>query len=487
MSIPAESAIFAYQSAVKQVKREAVHKWMVRLVFAAYWLLIFEGALRKWGIPQLEQLFFFSRIPLVLLLYWIAFYYRRWPPTTAPLLIFYVFAAVVTLLIPIQFLMGDYGRRYVILAAYGWTNYLFYIPLAFLIAREFRQEDLWRLARHTMWIAIAAVPVVMLQFTSPPDSVINMGAGEDEANQFAGLGAALGTVRPSGFFTSTLGQQMFLASASAMALAAFLQRKNTRMIRPLLLWLGTAAIVVMILFSQSRGLFLTVGIILAAAATAGLLTGRKRVIVRTIIWPVVLSVAAAFLWPVLFPDAFEVFMTRWANAWQSESYLFQYGIFSRALYNFYSFVYYMNDTPVFGYILGLGGNAAGQLEWVQKPQAAFVWQGYGAWAEHAWERHIIELGPALGLICIALRIWLAAWLGLKAVRATRFSGDPLPLTLFGFVGLLLVYSHITGHGSVNGYCWLFVGFCLAAVKIAANNAKAMPAVSNAGRIHQYAR
>lgn len=487
MSIPAEHAIFAYQAAAQQGKREAVRRWMVRLVFATYWMLIFEGALRKWGVPQLEQLFFFIRIPIVLLIYWIAFYYRRWPPTTAPLLIFYVFAFAAILLIPIQFLMGDYGRRYLILAGYGWTNYFFYIPLAFLIAREFRHEDLWRLVRHTMWIAMAAAPVVMLQFTSPPDSVINMGAGEDEANQFAGLGAALGTVRPSGFFTSTLGQQMFLASASAMALAAFLQRGHARQIRPLLLWLGTAAIVVMILFSQSRGLFLTVGIILAAAAAAGMLTGRKRVIIRTIVWPTALLVTAAFLWPLLFPTAFEVFVTRWANAWQSESHLFQYGIFSRALYSFYSFIYYMNDTPVFGYILGLGGNAAGQLEWVQKPQAAFVWQGYGAWAEHAWERHIIELGPALGLVCIALRIWLAAWLGLRAVRATRLSGDPLPLTLFGFVGLLLVYAQITGHGSVNGYCWLFVGFCLAAARIAVNNRKAMPVESNVERFHQHAR
>ena len=38
-----------------------------------YWLLIFEGALRKWVFPEYQQIIFFLRDPIVLLAYIIAF------------------------------------------------------------------------------------------------------------------------------------------------------------------------------------------------------------------------------------------------------------------------------------------------------------------------------------------------------------------------------------------------------------------------------
>lgn len=486
MSIPVDNAFSVYHAAARLGRQEAVRRWIVSLVIFLYWLLIFEGALRKWGIPQLEQLFFFIRIPVTLVLYWFALYYCRWPRTSIPMLAFYVIAAMATLLVPIQLMVGEYGPRHMILAGYGWINYFFYIPLAFLIAGEFRQEDLQRIIRHTMWIALAAAPVVVLQFFSSPDSVINMGAAQDEQHQFRGLHAGQDIIRPSGFFTSSLGQQMFVAGAAAMALATFLQHKYLRPLNPLLLWLSTAAIVTMIMFSQSRGLFIVIGLILASAAVAGLITGKKRVVIRTIIWPTVLLVAVAVLWPLLFPSAFEAFVGRWTSAWRFETHIFQFGIFGRAFYTLYSFIYYLPDTPAIGYLLGLGGNAARQLEWVQMPQAAIEWQGYGAWAEFAWERHIVELGPLLGIAFIVLRIGLATWLATMAIRATRLSGDPLPLTLFGYAGVALLFRQITGQGTVNGFTWMFVGFCLAAARIAINNARTARAISNHGRKYEHA-
>ena len=41
--------------------RPAAGKRVVRLLFLFYWLLVVEGALRKWGLPQLEQVLFFIR------------------------------------------------------------------------------------------------------------------------------------------------------------------------------------------------------------------------------------------------------------------------------------------------------------------------------------------------------------------------------------------------------------------------------------------
>lgn len=463
MSVSFESTSYPL-TAGRAFTQDTVRQRIVWLIFGFYWLLIFEGALRKWGLPQLEQVFFFVRIPVALVLYWTAFRHRRWPRTSAPMLGLYLLAVAVTMLVAVQLVAGGYGQRYILLAGYGWVNYFFYVPLAFLIAENFQFEDLLRLTRHATWLAIASCPIVFMQFSSPADSVINLGSGLDEANQFKNLGAALGFVRPTGFFTSTAGQIHFVASTAALLLAAFLQRQRKPSLSPLLLWPGLTAVTLMVLFSQSRGLFFMLGLILGATAVGGLLAGRRRVVVRAALWPALLVGIAAILWPILFPTVFEVFMTRWSGAQESETRIFQYGVFGRAFYTFYAFFYYMSDTPIGGYLLGLGGNAASQLHWVRFPAAAYHWQGYGAWAEDGWSRHIIELGPVVGIGFIGYRVFLTLWLARKAVRAARRTGDVTALIVFGFVGIVLLQGQITGHGTINGFAWLFVGLCLAAAR-----------------------
>ncbi|MBC7881424.1 MAG: hypothetical protein H7Y37_08820, partial [Anaerolineae bacterium] len=44
-----------------------------RLIWISFWLLIFEGALRKWAIPQLSTPLLLVRDPFVLLAYFLAY------------------------------------------------------------------------------------------------------------------------------------------------------------------------------------------------------------------------------------------------------------------------------------------------------------------------------------------------------------------------------------------------------------------------------
>lgn len=460
----AEHTLSPYRKVVVTDKREALRRRLVALVFVIYWLLILEGALRKWVLPDYEQYLFFIKVPFVLILYWMAFQHRRWPRTIAPMAAYYLLVFVVTMLVPIQLLVGEYSSPHLLLAVYGWINYFFYIPLAFLIFEQFEREDLGRLFKHTVWLAVLAVPIVILQFYSPSGSVINIGSGVSGVNQFEGLGSALGYIRPMGFFTSPLAQQQFVAATAAIVVATLLQRSRERLLSNRLLWTGVIAVVTMSIFSQSRGLLLSVGLVLVVAVTAGLLTGKRQTIVNAAVWPVALVAAVAVLWPLLLPTSFEVFSARWTGAWQVETDDFQYGIFGRALWGLYSFVFYLPDTPFFGYLLGLAGNASSQLQWVQMPQAAYEWTGSTAWAEQGLSRHIVELGPVLGIVFITFRVWLTAWVGLRALRATRYGRDPLPLVLFGYVGIVLLYGQITGNVTVNGYAWMFLGLCLAAAR-----------------------
>ncbi len=479
-------SLFLSAAPARAMPRDLSRRRIVGLIFTFYWLLVLEGALRKWGLPQLEQVFFFIRVPVTLLLYWTAFRQRRWPRTSAPLLGFYFLAVAVTILVALQLIVGGYGQRYILLAGYGWVNYFFYVPLAFLIAEQFRRDDLDRLTRHAAWLALASCPIVFLQFFSPADSVINLGSGLDEANQFKNLGAALGFVRPTGFFSSIAGQSHFVGSTAALLLAAFLQRRREPSFSPLLLWSGLMAVVVMVLFSQSRTLFFMLGLILGAAAVGGLLAGRRRMLVRGVVLPALLVSTAAVLWPILFPTAFEVFMTRWSSAEQSETQLFQFGVFGRAFHGFYAFLYHLADTPITGYLLGLRGNAANQLDWVQLPAAAYNWNGYGAWGEDGWSRHVIELGPLLGISFIGFRVLLTLWLARKAVGAARRTGNTTALIVFGYVGIVLLEGQITGHGSINGFVWVFVGVCLAAARISLEERLSFSPETTPHRIQRHA-
>ena len=453
----AVQADIAAMRARRAVRREQVRRRVVELIFLVYWLLIFEGALRKWAFPQLELVLFFVRVPVVLAIYAFALGHRLWPRPSPPLAVGYLFAAIALLWIPIQMMSVEYeSLPMLLLAGYGWHNYFFYIPLAFLMAEQLRVDDLRRLVRQTFWIALPTALLVVLQFYSPPSAIVNQGAALDEEHQFQSFAVALGYIRPSGFFTSSGGQAQFVITLTAMLLANWTLPRGQRWVGQWLLLAATAAAAVMIALSGSRGLFVFVGLLMLTAVAVGFVTGRGRVVARTVFWPAALVVAFVVVWPLAFPTSFEVFMTRWESAQGGESQRFTYGIFGRALYGLYEFTDYLSEVPLTGYLLGMGGNAASRLAWL--PDAAVLVEG-------GLGRHIIELGPVLGVAFIIFRVWIAGWLGTRVLRATHRLGDPLPLLLFGYVGVSILTAQITGAGVLQGYTWLFFGFCLAATRL----------------------
>jgi len=156
--------------------------------------------------------------------------------------------------------------------------------------------------------------------------------------------------------------------------------------------------------------------------------------------------------PMLFYDALEAMLFRFRDVAASDPYAFSFGIISRALNDFTRFINILADTPILGFGLGIGGNATTRLGMT----------GTSFSVEDDWSRNIVDLGPFFGLLFIAFRIALVVWLAKEAVVATRRSNNPLPLLLFGFIGIILLYGQITGQGTINGYGWLFAGFCMAA-------------------------
>jgi hypothetical protein len=435
--------------------QERTRRQIVALVTLVYLLLIFEGALRKWVLPHYSAVLFFVRDPFVLAIYALAFAKGLWPRRQALLTggVALALAGVLLVAAQISTTTGVQDRQ-LLLAAYGWRNYFLYIPLAFVIGATFRAEDVRRIIVLTLLLSVPVALLVVRQFYSPVGAVINVGIATDVAEQFRGAGLVGGITRPMGTFTSDTGQKQFAVSCVAMILALWIMPRARRYLPSWQLAVATGAALTCLAVSGSRGAILHSGILLLAAGASAFMLRGRALSARALLLPGLLGLAAILLYPIVFPQGYQAFIYRWQGAAAVETQVFKWGIFGRALYGFVDFLGLVGDAPLFGYGLGLAGNASLSL--------GVTIKGFSGWAETDWARHIVDLGPVVGILFIGYRVALVAWLGRRAVAATRDSGTALPVLLFAYVAVEALLGQMTGHGTINGYCWVFIGLTLAA-------------------------
>jgi hypothetical protein len=445
----------AYARVAAVAGSERARRWIVLLCFVVILLLVGEGAIRKWVAPTQGRLLFFVRDPFVIAVYALALFSGWWPRGRVLLNAGLAFGVVGALLAGLQLMTPvTAAGTQALLAVYGWRNYFLYLPLLFVIGATFRREDVARVGMLFMLLAIPIALLVALQFASPPGAKINVGISDDIAFQFKGLGLGLGRVRPAGPFSSDIGMRMFIAATTAFALAGWLRPKAQRDTPVWLVLAGSLGVLSCIAFSGSRGAVMNVGIVMLAAIGSAVVMRAGAGTVRALTIPPLLAIAAWVLYPIVFPEGHEAFSDRWQAAAAVEAQSFRFGLIGRALYGFVDFASLVGPAPVLGYGLGLAGNASLVLR--------VEIEGFTGWAETDWARHVVDLGPLFAALYIAFRIVLVGWLGVLALRALRARADPLPALLVAFAGIELLQGQITGHGSVNGFAWVFGGLALAA-------------------------
>lgn len=84
-------------------------------------------------------------------------------------------------------------------------------------------------------------------------------------------------------------------------------------------------------------------------------------------------------------------------------------------------------------------------------------------AESEWARIIMEMGPLIGMMFIALRIAMVLYLGLKCRSATKRHKDALPILLFA-AAFPLVLNGQLNPPTILGFAVFIGGLCLAAAK-----------------------
>ena len=444
--------------AARSPARELARRRVVRLVFVVYLLAIFEGALRKYVLPEFGQYIFFVRDPFVAWAYVIATRAGLWPRGEVLWRVTQWAALLGVVLLILQLAFGPPSDLRLLLGVYGWRAYFFYTPLAFLVGAQFEREDLLRLARLTLLLAVPISLLVAVQFFSAPGAAVNVGTADDKLLQFQGLVVDTTHVRPAGPFSSNVGQQQLDNTAFAMLLAlVILPAARRRIVLPTLL-AGGGAVLTCVALSGSRGTILQTAMILLFALPLALLVRDAATRARAALIPLVLGVGAVLLYPVVFPESFAAFTLRWTTAAHDESDVG--GVFGRALLGFTDFLRLTDAVPPLGLGLGFGGNAATLLK------ATIDGVRPDAYAETDYARHMVDLGVFFGVLYITFRLVFVAWLLRRVVRATRRSGDPLPMMLFAYAGYVILIGQITGNGSINLYGWLFSGVCLAACRVA---------------------
>jgi hypothetical protein len=408
-----------------------------RLIWLYFWLLLSEGALRKWIVPGLSQPLLIIRDPVALAIYFAAVKEGIFPRNgwNYCLLILAILGAAVNFLGILSGLMQSSW----FVAGYGLRTDFLHLPLIFVMQRAFTRKEVEEVGKWLLWLAVPMLFLVLLQFRSSPDAWINRGTGMGDQ-----LSAAVGVdkIRPPGVFSFISGLVSYLSLSVVFVFYYFLQKP----IYPkFLAYAATMALIAMVPLALSRSAFYSVAIVGAFA-----LFGAIKI---PVLW------AKSFR-SIVVIGGFSLVVSSWSvfhhasdllNDRMQSSNGFKTGILDRFLEGFTSPFSLLFQTPLFGYGLGMGTNAA---------SAYLTGQINFLLAEGEWGRVLLESGPILGL---AYLIWRIAFAGKMVIEgwAGLAAGDLFPWLLVGS-GLLPMLLGQFGQPTNLGFAVFEAGLFLAA-------------------------
>lgn len=425
-----KSSIFVRKNSTINLKRGI---WLYFL------LLIFEGAIRRY-IPPLATPFLLIRDPLAL---WLLF--QTWKRGLFPGDVYSALMISIGIIGLFTALTVGHGNFFV--ALFGLRIFLIQFPLIFVIGNTFDRDDVIKIGKVTLWIAIGMVFLLAVQFYSPQSAWINQTVGN--SGESGRLTGANGFYRPPGTFSFTTGVTLFYSLVTPYIIYFWLQTKE---VNKKVLLAATFALLASIPLSISRGLLFQV--ILSIAFTFIALLRKPLLLRRMMIAIIGLGIVLALLSQVeLFQIAVSTFSTRIDNANGSEGGL--EGTFSdRYLGGLLGALSGSSNIPFWGYGMGMGTNVGSQL---LTGQRAFLI------AEGEWGRVIGEMGPLLGLMIVFLRVALTFQIGLASYKRLKI-GNLMPWMLLSY-GVLIVSQVGWAQPTSLGFCVLIGGLMLASLNV----------------------
>jgi hypothetical protein len=398
------------------------------LIWTYLWLLIFEGAVRKWTIHALDAPLLVIRDPLVM---WI--YFQAWRHRLTFNNVF--FMPNLLLAVATAILATLFGSGNMLVTIYGLRTDYLQIPLIFLIPQILNREDVIAIGRVLFYASIPIAVLMVLQFRSPPDGLLNKGA----------LATHYGTVRPSGPFSFISGPVAFFPLVSAFLFFGYIQARTYKIG---LLAAVTCATLLAASCSGSRSFLVLVGLVAVVAILSVVMRGKGGMGIMVAAALIALAILALSFTSVAQEGTEQLGERLEFTAENGED---ASGFVARFVNTMLGPLAGLNDVPVFGNGLGIGTNAAagmllGDREFIGP--------------EDEWGRLIYECGPIFGLLLCIFRLVLAVAVGWSAYLAFQ-RDNILPMLIFSACGLLILNGQ-WGVPTTLGFAIFGAGLTLAA-------------------------
>lgn len=421
-----------------------------KAIWIYIFLLIFEGALRKWVLPSLATPLLLVRDPIAIWLTIVGLQ-KGWIKSGH--------AKTMMVVASISFFLAlVIGHHNLFVALFGWRIYFFHFPMVFVMGKVLTRTDLLKIGQFILWISIPMTILIFMQFHSPQTAWVNMGVGGEGT---AGFEGAMGYMRPPGTFSFTSGYVAFQTVVGCYLLY-YLLMNNTLpkeyQFSKIILIILAGCYLLSIPTSMSRTHFFQTGVFLIFLFVAAM---RKNKLKSKFLKFAIIAIMTGIILYLsgLGGTSFEAFTARFDNANEIEG-----GVSSTigdryvggllgSLINF--------NIPLFGYGIGLGTNVGAKI--MGGDMYSFGFNG-----ENEWSRIIGECGMLLGLIIIGIRLFFSLDIWKRAYNLLIKKYDLLSWMLSA--GMMLTIPQ--GQWSIPtnlGFCILFGGLTLAAVNSSKKN------------------
>jgi hypothetical protein len=374
-----------------------------QMIWTYFLLVIFEGALRKWILPFAAGPLLIIRDPVALYLIVLAnqrgiirHAYAKWMVNIGIISFFIALVA---------------GHGSFAVALFGARILVLHFPVIFIIGKVFNANDVVKVGKVTLWISIAMIVIVVLQFFSPQSAFVNRGVGGDENG--AGFSGALGFFRPPGTFSFTNGNTLFFGFLAPFVFYFWLTPKS---VNRWLLIAATLGLLCSIPVSISRALFFSIVVtgvftLIAVSRKPAYLKSVLSAGVGIVILFMALSQTTAF------QTATGAFTARFDGANESEGGV-QSVLLDRYLGGLLGAISGAADQPFFGNGIGLGTSLGAQTFGIRTPE--------GEWLTVVWEQGLI-----FGFLIIIIRMSFSIEM-LRESYKKLSKGNLLPWLLLSF-------------------------------------------------------
>lgn len=187
-------------------------------------LVVIEGALRKWALPQASQLIYFLK-DFVLIGAYLSYFGGSRPNNRLTVKDETIkgLAYLATLWCLLEVFNPSLGSP--IIGIFGVRNYLLYIPLMWMLPTLFQsEEELYKYLRAYLLLLIPICLLAIAQYFSPPESPLNVYAADIEQE----IALSGGRVRVTGTFSYLAGYSTYLGICFCFLLS-LVTKKQTQL------------------------------------------------------------------------------------------------------------------------------------------------------------------------------------------------------------------------------------------------------------------